>query len=184
MSMLMTLAAFAIGSTRTPEGWTAAKLVEDGIGVITNLPKARTIASAARRVVYSYPILTYVAMATIIIISSQPATHARMANAVRSAIDGAYTLGKWLALMAQMRRNIPHGVATCSILLAVMALISYGDAAVEDRFASVSDERVAQQVYSTAMQSLPAGAIPINAKSMWLGDTGAGMHCVTDIRMA
>eukprot|EP00965_Chrysotila_dentata_P045694 1518041-Pleurochrysis_carterae.AAC.1 len=34
------------------------------------------------------------------------------------------------------------------------------------------------------MQSLPAGAMPINTKSMWLGDTGAGMHCITDIRMA
>eukprot|EP00965_Chrysotila_dentata_P049880 1653412-Pleurochrysis_carterae.AAC.1 len=79
--------------------------------------------------------------------------------------------------MAQMRRNIPHGIATCSVLLASMALISYGDAAVADRFASVSDERVAQHVYSTAMQSLPAGVMPINAKSMWLGDTGAGMHC-------
>eukprot|EP00965_Chrysotila_dentata_P039570 1315093-Pleurochrysis_carterae.AAC.1 len=68
-------------------------------------------------------------MATITIISSQPATHARMANALRSATDGAYTLGKGLARMAQMRRNIPHGVETCSILLAIMALISYGDAA-------------------------------------------------------
>eukprot|EP00965_Chrysotila_dentata_P157577 5205841-Pleurochrysis_carterae.AAC.2 len=86
--------------------------------------------------------------------------------------------------MAQIRRNIPHGVATCSVLLAVMALINYGDAAVADRFASVSDERVAQQVHSIAMQSLPAGAAPINAKSMWLGDTGAGMHCITDVRMA
>eukprot|EP00965_Chrysotila_dentata_P094177 3113574-Pleurochrysis_carterae.AAC.1 len=107
-----------------------------------------------------------------------------MANAWRSAIDGAYTLGKGLAHMAQMRRNIPHGVAACSVLLAIMALISYGDAAVADRFASVSDEQVAQQVYSTAMQSLPAGAAPINAKSKWLGDTGARMHCITDVRMA
>eukprot|EP00965_Chrysotila_dentata_P066169 2190405-Pleurochrysis_carterae.AAC.1 len=74
-----------------------------------------------------------------------------MANAWKSAIDGAYTLGKGVARMAQMRRNIPNGVATCSVLLAIMALISYGDAAVADRFASVSDERVAQQVYSTAM---------------------------------
>eukprot|EP00965_Chrysotila_dentata_P078199 2578177-Pleurochrysis_carterae.AAC.1 len=65
-----------------------------------------------------------------------------------------------------------------------MALISYGDAAVADRFASVNDERMAQQVYSTAMQSMPAGAMPVSAKSMWLGDTGAEMHCVTDIRVA
>eukprot|EP00965_Chrysotila_dentata_P079524 2622342-Pleurochrysis_carterae.AAC.1 len=136
MSMLMTLAAFAVGSTRTLEGWTAAKLVEDGIGVITYLPNTRAIASAARHVVCSYPTVTYVAMATIIIISLQPATQARMANAWRSTIDGAYTLGKGLARMTQMRRNIPHGVATCSILLAIMALISYGDAAVADRFAS------------------------------------------------
>eukprot|EP00965_Chrysotila_dentata_P120595 3987919-Pleurochrysis_carterae.AAC.1 len=70
-----------------------------------------------------------------------------------------------------MRRNIPNGVATCSVLLAVTALISYGEAAIADRFVSVSDERVAQQVYSTAMQSIPANAAPANAKSMWLGDT-------------
>eukprot|EP00965_Chrysotila_dentata_P080153 2644670-Pleurochrysis_carterae.AAC.1 len=60
----MTLAAFAVGSTRATEGWTATKLVEDGIGIITNLPKARAVASAARRFVCAYPILTYAAMAT------------------------------------------------------------------------------------------------------------------------
>eukprot|EP00965_Chrysotila_dentata_P092786 3063893-Pleurochrysis_carterae.AAC.1 len=87
-------------------------MVEDGIGIITNLPKACAIASTARRAVCSYPILTYTVMATIIIIVSQPATHARMANAWRGVIDGAYTLGKGLSRMAQMRRNIPHGVAT------------------------------------------------------------------------
>eukprot|EP00965_Chrysotila_dentata_P091606 3024507-Pleurochrysis_carterae.AAC.1 len=44
---------------------------------------------------------------------------------------------------------------------------------------------MAQQAYSIAMQSLPAGvALSANAKSMWLGDTGAGMHCVTDVPMA
>eukprot|EP00965_Chrysotila_dentata_P150614 4975695-Pleurochrysis_carterae.AAC.1 len=65
--------------------------------------------------------------------------------------------------MAQMRRNIPNGVATCSVLLIVMALISYGDAAIADRFVSVSNERAAQLVYSTAMQSMPANAAPANA---------------------
>eukprot|EP00965_Chrysotila_dentata_P079031 2606253-Pleurochrysis_carterae.AAC.1 len=116
MSMVMTFAAFAAGSAHTFEGLSAAKIVEDGIEAITKLPKGRAFELAARRNVCSYPILIYAAKATLIIISSQLATHARMANAWRGATDGVYAVGKGLALCR---------IVSCSVLLAVMALISY-----------------------------------------------------------
>eukprot|EP00965_Chrysotila_dentata_P134229 4438716-Pleurochrysis_carterae.AAC.3 len=39
-------------------------------------------------------------------------------------------------------------------------------------------------IYSSVMQSMPSGAAPSCAKAIWLGNTGAGMHCVTDVALA
>eukprot|EP00965_Chrysotila_dentata_P142614 4713939-Pleurochrysis_carterae.AAC.1 len=97
MSMAMTMAAFAAGSAHMFEGLTAAKLSYGGIGAILGFQKARAFAAIARRAVCTYPILTYTIMAIIIVASSQPATHAQVASAWRSAADGAYALGRGIA---------------------------------------------------------------------------------------
>eukprot|EP00965_Chrysotila_dentata_P076204 2517079-Pleurochrysis_carterae.AAC.1 len=95
MSMAMTMAAFAAGSAHMFEGLTAAKLTDGGIGAILGIQKAsRAFAATARRAVCTYPILTYTVMAIIIVASSQPATHARVASAWRSTTEGAYALGR------------------------------------------------------------------------------------------
>eukprot|EP00965_Chrysotila_dentata_P160506 5299542-Pleurochrysis_carterae.AAC.1 len=64
-----------------------------------------------------------------------------------------------------------------------MALITLGDAGFNDHFAHVRGEREKQAIFTSVMQSLLAMAAS-GAKTMWLGDTGAGMHCVTNISLA
>eukprot|EP00965_Chrysotila_dentata_P001254 40872-Pleurochrysis_carterae.AAC.1 len=58
-----------------------------------------------------------------------------------------------------------------------MALITRGDAAFNDHFVHVRGEAETQAIFTLVLQSMPAMAAS-GAKTMWLGDTGAGMHCV------
>eukprot|EP00965_Chrysotila_dentata_P180846 5969643-Pleurochrysis_carterae.AAC.1 len=63
-----------------------------------------------------------------------------------------------------------------------MAFITRGDAAFNDRFANVRSEAEAQEIFAAVMLSMPAFAAS-GAKAMWLGDTGAGMHCITSTEL-
>eukprot|EP00965_Chrysotila_dentata_P055391 1838097-Pleurochrysis_carterae.AAC.1 len=64
-----------------------------------------------------------------------------------------------------------------------MALITRGDAAFNDHFAHVRGETETQAIFTAIMQSMPA-MVAVGAKTMWLGDTGAGMHCVINTSLA
>eukprot|EP00965_Chrysotila_dentata_P053729 1782545-Pleurochrysis_carterae.AAC.1 len=85
--------------------------------------------------------------------------------------------------MAELRHHMPHGLAMCNVLFILMALVTRGDAAFNDRFANVRSEAEAQDIFTSVMLSTPAFAAS-GAKTMWLGDTGAGMHCVTNKLLA
>eukprot|EP00965_Chrysotila_dentata_P131146 4334999-Pleurochrysis_carterae.AAC.1 len=66
-----------------------------------------------------------------------------------------------------------------------MAFINYGDAAFTNHFVRNRGASETESIYTAAMQFMPTGSMPTCAKSiMWLGDTGAGMHCVTNVAMA
>eukprot|EP00965_Chrysotila_dentata_P102531 3384880-Pleurochrysis_carterae.AAC.1 len=65
-----------------------------------------------------------------------------------------------------------------------MAFINYGDAAFSNHIVRTKGPRETLAVCSSVRQSMPSGSAPTCAKTMWLGDTGAGMHCVTDIALA
>eukprot|EP00965_Chrysotila_dentata_P113195 3740360-Pleurochrysis_carterae.AAC.1 len=85
--------------------------------------------------------------------------------------------------MAELRHHLPHGLAMCSVLFILMALIARGDAGFNDRFANVRSEAEAQEMFTSIMLSTFA-LVASCAKTMWLGDTGAGMHCVTNKSLA
>eukprot|EP00965_Chrysotila_dentata_P139355 4607726-Pleurochrysis_carterae.AAC.2 len=82
-----------------------------------------------------------------------------------------------------MRHHAPHRLAMCSVLFLLMALITRGDAAFNDHFAHVRGETEMKAIFTSVMQSMPAMA-PSSARTMWLGDTGAGMHYVTNVSLA
>eukprot|EP00965_Chrysotila_dentata_P136269 4506101-Pleurochrysis_carterae.AAC.1 len=72
----------------------------------------------------------------------------------------------------------------CSLLLVLVALITYGDAALNDYFEHLRGETAeAHAVHTFVMLSTLAMAAA-SAKTMWLGDTGAGMHRITDASLA
>eukprot|EP00965_Chrysotila_dentata_P047055 1562200-Pleurochrysis_carterae.AAC.1 len=124
-------------------------------------------------------------MATVILLSAQPTTHARLANMWRTVWEGAQAIGRGICRAAEARRNLPHGLATCGILLDLMAFINYGDAAFTIKyFVGNRGASETESIYTAAMQSMHTGLMPTCAKAMWLGDTGAGMHCVTNLAMA
>eukprot|EP00965_Chrysotila_dentata_P034021 1132884-Pleurochrysis_carterae.AAC.3 len=64
-----------------------------------------------------------------------------------------------------------------------MAFITRGDAAFNDRFANVRSEAEAQEIFAAVKLSMPAFAAS-GAKARWLGDTGAGMQCITSTSLA
>eukprot|EP00965_Chrysotila_dentata_P180566 5961293-Pleurochrysis_carterae.AAC.1 len=64
-----------------------------------------------------------------------------------------------------------------------MAFITRGDAAFNDHFANLRNKTEAHEIFTSVMLSTPALAAS-GAKAMWLGDTGAGMHCVTSTTLA
>eukprot|EP00965_Chrysotila_dentata_P200237 6179875-Pleurochrysis_carterae.AAC.1 len=43
--------------------------------------------------------------------------------------EGAQAIGRSFARASEARRNLPHGLATCGVLLVLIAFINYGDAA-------------------------------------------------------
>eukprot|EP00965_Chrysotila_dentata_P039081 1299627-Pleurochrysis_carterae.AAC.1 len=57
-----------------------------------------------------------------------------------------------------MRHHAPHGLVTCSILFVLMALVTRGDAAIDDHFAHVRGETETQAIFTSVMQSMPAMA--------------------------
>eukprot|EP00965_Chrysotila_dentata_P106706 3524534-Pleurochrysis_carterae.AAC.1 len=125
-------------------------------------------------------------MAIVVITASQPSTYARISGAYHTVTDGFNALDCGLARAAEMRRHLPHGFAiVCSALFLFMALITRGEAAFNDHFAHVRGEMKTQAIFTSVMQSMPTMAAP-GAKTtlMWLGDTGAGVHCVTNISLA
>eukprot|EP00965_Chrysotila_dentata_P254088 6211755-Pleurochrysis_carterae.AAC.4 len=71
----------------------------------------------------------------------------------------------------------------CSLLFVITAFITRGDAAFNDHVAHLRGKAETQAIYASAMQAMPTMAA-IGAESMWLGDTGAGMHCITDASLA
>eukprot|EP00965_Chrysotila_dentata_P160347 5294636-Pleurochrysis_carterae.AAC.2 len=125
-------------------------------------------------------------MSLIVTTSSQPSTHARLADAWRRLVNGLHSIGRHIIRATEVRRYLAHGVTACSILLLLLAAVSYGDASTPaDRFANLRDDAETQNIYATIMQSMPRTVLSVaSAKAMWLGDTGAGMHCVTDTSLA
>eukprot|EP00965_Chrysotila_dentata_P222947 6193285-Pleurochrysis_carterae.AAC.1 len=72
-------------------------------------------------------------MAAVILLLSQLSTHTRVASLWYATRD-AQAIGLSFARAAKTRRNLPHGLATCGVLLALMAFINYGDAAFTNHF--------------------------------------------------
>eukprot|EP00965_Chrysotila_dentata_P152374 5035854-Pleurochrysis_carterae.AAC.1 len=71
----------------------------------------------------------------------------------------------------------------CSILFVITALITRGDAAFNDHITHLRGKAEIQATCASAMQAMPTmGAM--GAKTMRLGDTGAGMHCIADTSLA
>eukprot|EP00965_Chrysotila_dentata_P065117 2158427-Pleurochrysis_carterae.AAC.1 len=111
-------------------------------------------------------------MAIVVITSSQPSTYARIGDAYHTFRKGASTLISGLARAAEMQHHAPDGLVMCSILFVLMALVTRGDAAIDDHFAHVRGEAETQAIFTSVMQSMPAMAAS-RARTMWLGDTGA-----------
>eukprot|EP00965_Chrysotila_dentata_P120005 3969590-Pleurochrysis_carterae.AAC.1 len=66
-------------------------------------------------------------MAIVVITSSQPSAYARISRAYNA-------LGRGLTREAEVRRQLPHGLAMCSVLFVLIALITRGDAAFNDHY--------------------------------------------------
>eukprot|EP00965_Chrysotila_dentata_P216101 6189174-Pleurochrysis_carterae.AAC.1 len=63
------------------------------------------------------------------ITSLQPSTHTRSINGACRAIADSFSASRHrLARAAELRCNLPHGLAMCSVLLLLMACITRGDA--------------------------------------------------------
>eukprot|EP00965_Chrysotila_dentata_P136849 4525882-Pleurochrysis_carterae.AAC.1 len=131
----------------------------------------------------AYPLTTYFVMADVVITSSQPSTHACIYNAYRAACNRIQAIRRGLARALELRRKLPRGLTMCSLLFVLVALITYGDEAINDDFAHLHGEAETQAVYTSVLLSSPAMAAA-NAKTRWLGDTGAGMHCITNSSLA
>eukprot|EP00965_Chrysotila_dentata_P118137 3904623-Pleurochrysis_carterae.AAC.1 len=68
-------------------------------------------------------------MAIVVITSSHPSTYARIGDAYYTLRKGVSTLIRGLARAAEM------ALVTCSILFVIMALVTRGDAMIDDHFA-------------------------------------------------
>eukprot|EP00965_Chrysotila_dentata_P028811 957831-Pleurochrysis_carterae.AAC.1 len=64
----------------------------------------------------AYPLTTYLAMALVVIVSSQPSTHARIYDAYRATVETLSAFKRGIARAAALRRNLPHGLTMCSLL--------------------------------------------------------------------
>eukprot|EP00965_Chrysotila_dentata_P200170 6179842-Pleurochrysis_carterae.AAC.6 len=106
-------------------------------------------------------------MAVKVITSSQPSTHAR--------IQGVYCIVA--DSLAVLSNNDWHGQRICG------PLITCGDSALNNYVVYLRGKAEGRALYAAVMQSMPTMATN-GVKSMWLGDTGAGMHCITDAALA
>eukprot|EP00965_Chrysotila_dentata_P209181 6185150-Pleurochrysis_carterae.AAC.4 len=185
MTAMMTLVAFASGRVQTFEGFEARQFAKSGLGATAAFQRTKVVtAGASRRMFCDHLLLSYTVMAAVILLSAQPTTHARLANLWRTVWEGAQVIGRGSGRAAEARRNLLHGLATCGMLLVLMAFINYGDAAFTNHFVRNRGASKTESIYTAAMQSMPTGSMPTCAKAMWLGDTGAEMHCVTNVAMA
>eukprot|EP00965_Chrysotila_dentata_P088978 2937435-Pleurochrysis_carterae.AAC.2 len=107
-----------------------------GIEIQKVYNKTMDCADEARRIMRVYPLTTYLVTALVVIISSQPSTHARVHGADRAILERLRAFKIGLARAAALRRNLPHGLTMCSLLYFVItALITRGDAALNDHIA-------------------------------------------------
>eukprot|EP00965_Chrysotila_dentata_P132848 4392676-Pleurochrysis_carterae.AAC.1 len=179
----MAMGAFAAGEAHAFEGFGALQPPNSGIGAYMASAEAKAPATGARHAMCDYPLSTYATLASVISVASQPLTHACVARAFQQMMTRFSNIRNGLAPTMEARRNLPPGVATCGLLFLIVAFLSYGDAALADRVANVCTAYETQTAHTVIMQSMPATAPPC-AKSMWQGDTGAGMHCVTSVFLA
>eukprot|EP00965_Chrysotila_dentata_P261239 6214190-Pleurochrysis_carterae.AAC.1 len=88
MTAMMTLVAFAAGRVQTFEGFEALQLAESELGATAAFQKTKVVTAGARRMICDHPLLSYNVMAAVVLLSSQPTTHARLANLWRAVWEG------------------------------------------------------------------------------------------------
>eukprot|EP00965_Chrysotila_dentata_P031862 1062448-Pleurochrysis_carterae.AAC.1 len=81
-----------------------------GIDIQEIYTKTSAHADEARRFMRAYPLTTYLAMALVVIVSSQPSTHARIHDTYRAALETLSAFKRGAARVAALRRNLPHGL--------------------------------------------------------------------------
>eukprot|EP00965_Chrysotila_dentata_P031504 1050465-Pleurochrysis_carterae.AAC.5 len=84
------------------------------------------------------------------------APHARIATLWCAMRNGAHVLGCSLTRAAEVRSNLPYGLATCGVLLVLMAFINHGDSAFTKQLVRSQGAHETQANYSTVMQSMPS----------------------------
>eukprot|EP00965_Chrysotila_dentata_P011999 394019-Pleurochrysis_carterae.AAC.1 len=131
------MVAFTIGRSNALEGFESMQLPAIGTGNSQIYERSADFANDTRRLMKEYFLTSYVIMAIVVITSSQPSTHGRIGDAYHTIRKGVNTLRSGLARAAEMRHHAPHGLAMCSILFVLMALVTRGDAAIDDHFAHV-----------------------------------------------
>eukprot|EP00965_Chrysotila_dentata_P034569 1151193-Pleurochrysis_carterae.AAC.1 len=72
----MAMGAFAAGHAHAFEGFGDLHLPDGGIGNNMASAEAKAIATGVRRAMCDYPLSTYAALASVILVASQPSTHA------------------------------------------------------------------------------------------------------------
>eukprot|EP00965_Chrysotila_dentata_P154048 5091486-Pleurochrysis_carterae.AAC.1 len=72
----MAMGAFAAGHAHAFEGFIDQQLPNGGIGNYFASAEAKAIATGARRAMCDYPLSTNAALASVILVASQPSTHA------------------------------------------------------------------------------------------------------------
>eukprot|EP00965_Chrysotila_dentata_P029538 982070-Pleurochrysis_carterae.AAC.1 len=93
----MAIGAFAAGHAHAFEGFGALQLPDSGIGAYMVFAEAKAIATGARRAVCDYPLSTYATLASVILVASQPSTHACVAHAWRQMRAGLRSIRNCLA---------------------------------------------------------------------------------------
>eukprot|EP00965_Chrysotila_dentata_P108315 3577642-Pleurochrysis_carterae.AAC.2 len=159
MTMLVALAAFAVGRSHTLEGFDMLQILVSGIEAMTQHNGLSACADDMRRFVREYPLSTYLVLGRTVLVPSQPTFHARVKNAycaMRNAL--------WCAAADDGRDN-PRGCDTRRLFCLL-----------------------AQRVASAGgphrhHESMPPMAAA-GTKSLWFGDTGAAMAYVTRASMA
>eukprot|EP00965_Chrysotila_dentata_P088927 2935676-Pleurochrysis_carterae.AAC.2 len=97
-------------------------------------------------------------MAATVITFSQLSTYARIHGMLRAVTDNLNALKQGVARAVNLRRNMPHscGLTLCSLLFVLVALIIYGDAALNNHVVHLRSSAETRTIYTTVMQSVPA----------------------------